>query len=465
VSSASGAILDVNGDGFADIAVGAVGTTGPGGIGPETGSVYVYLGASTGLVPGVTALSGPDGANGYFGYSVASAGDVNGDGYADLVVGAYMASSNTGRAYVYLGGPSGIATTPNASLTGPDGAGGYFGGSVASAGDVDGDGYSDVVIGAYGASTNTGRVYVFAGGPSGTSMTPATTLTGPDGINGRFGASVSSAGDVNGDGIADVVIGAFAATGGGRIYVYPGAIGGLATSPLSMIIGPSAGAGQFGSSVAGAGDVDGDGYSDVIVGAHYAGASQTGMAFVYAGGSGGLTNTPETSLTGPDGPFGYFGNSVATAGDTNGDGYADVVISAFGVASSAGRAYVFTGGVGGVASGSAVTLMGLDGASGYFGASVAGAGDMNGDGFADVVAGATGAMSFIGRAYYFYGAASGITGFPSSLVTGPGGGMFGGAVASARRKSEPGTEPGTVLRNPRIFRPHTSGSVATTQVS
>src|SRR6185369_7986153 len=137
----------------ADLAVGAWNLS------TGTGRAYVYVGSASGLTTSpATTLIGPDGVNGWFGKSVASAGDVNGDGYADLVIGAQRVSSFTGRAYVYLGSATGLAASPATTLTGPDGTSGYFGFSVAGAGDVNGDGYGDLAVGARGASSNTGRV-------------------------------------------------------------------------------------------------------------------------------------------------------------------------------------------------------------------------------------------------------------------------------------------------------------------
>ena len=139
---------------------------------------------------------------------MATAGDVNGDGYADVVVGARGYSSSTGRAYVYLGGPGGLATTAATTLTG-EATSDYFGCSVATAGDVNGDGYADVVVGARGYSgQHRAGVRVSGwGGASGLATTAATTLTG-EAANDFFGSSVATAGDVNGDGYADVVVGA-----------------------------------------------------------------------------------------------------------------------------------------------------------------------------------------------------------------------------------------------------------------
>ena len=154
---------------------------------------------------------------------MATAGDVNGDGYADVVVGAYGYSSDTGRAYVYLGGASGLATTAATTLTG-EATGNDFGDSVATAGDVNGDGYADVVVGAYGYSSGTGRAYVYLGGASGLATTAATTWTG-EATDNYFGYSVATAGDVNGDGYADVVVGASwlqHVTPGGRMCIWGG---------------------------------------------------------------------------------------------------------------------------------------------------------------------------------------------------------------------------------------------------
>jgi hypothetical protein len=185
---------DVNGDGYADLIVSAGSAVG------VTGRAYVYLGAVSGTVTTPsTILSGMDGFGGHFGSCAASAGDVNGDGYADLAIGASQASSLTGRSYVYLGNASGIATTPSTTLMGPDGASGFFGQSIASAGDVNGDGFADLVVSAKGVSSGTGRAYVYVGSASGIATTPSTALAGPDGVSGSFGASVASAGDANGD--------------------------------------------------------------------------------------------------------------------------------------------------------------------------------------------------------------------------------------------------------------------------
>jgi hypothetical protein len=157
------------------------------------------------------------------GFSVATAGDVNGDDYDDVIIGDFGYDGNTGRIYVFAGGPRGLSATPIFTATG-EGQGSYFGRSVATAGDVNRDGHADIIIGAFGYGRNTGRVYIYAGSSSGLSATPIFTATG-EGIESYFGKSVGTAGDVNEDGYADVIVGAYwHDNAAGRVYVYPGVV-------------------------------------------------------------------------------------------------------------------------------------------------------------------------------------------------------------------------------------------------
>ncbi len=324
-----------------------------------------------------------------FGASVSSAGDVNGDGYEDVIVGAWGYSSNTGRAYVYYGGP-GADTVADLTLTG-EATGNYFGASVSSVGDLNGDGHADVIVGAYGYSTNTGRAYVYYGGP-GADAVADLTLTG-EATSNIFGASVSSAGDMNGDGYEDVIVGAWGySSNTGRAYVYYGGPGADAVADLTLT-GEATG-NVFGASVSSAGDVNGDGYGDVIAGARGY-SSNTGRAYVYYGGPG-ADALADLTLTG-EATINVFGASVSSAGDVNGDGYEDVIVGAYGYSTNTGRAYVYYGGPGGdtVAD---LTLTG-EATLNYFGASVSSAGDVNGDGYGDVIVGANSASSNKGRAY------------------------------------------------------------------
>jgi hypothetical protein len=283
---------------------------------------------------------------GFFGVSVSGAGDVDNDGYEDVVVAGHLedgGAADAGRVYVFSGQTGGVLYTLESSS--PE-VSGDFGCSVSGAGDVNNDGYDDVIVGAYaedGGAANAGRVYVFSGRTGGL-LYPLESPS-PEAL-GAFGISVSGAGDVDGDGYDDAAVGAFFEDGGatdaGRVYVFSGQTGGL----LYPLESPSPEAlGAFGISVSGAGDVNGDGYDDAVVGAFMedGGATDAGRAYVFSGQTGGLLYTLESPN--PEGS-GLLGYSVSGAGYVNADSYADVIVGAMsedGGALAAGRAYVFDG--------------------------------------------------------------------------------------------------------------------------
>ena len=272
------------------------------------------------------------------GYSVGTAGDVNGDDYADVIVGAPIYDNGQayeGRAFVFHGSASGLSPTPNWTAE-SDKAQAWFGYSVGTAGDVNGDGFTDVIVGAphYDNgqfNTEEGRAYVFHGSASGLSPTPNWTDLG-DQLGTNFGSAVGTAGDVNGDGFADVIIGASLYSNSqqdeGRAFVYHGSASGLSPTPKWTAESDEIYA-RFGESVGTAGDVNGDGFADVIVGALHYDNDQAGegRAFVFHGSASGLSPTPSWTAESDQG-WAQFGSSVATAGDVNGDGFADVIIGA-----------------------------------------------------------------------------------------------------------------------------------------
>ena len=433
---------DVNGDGFSDVIAGAYLYDA---LGANDGAAIVYLGTPTGLDPSTdwSASGGQDNAN--FGLSVSTAGDVNGDGYDDVIIGAPGyddAGTDRGRAYVYFGSPQGLSNAPDWTAT-CDQAGGHFGFAVSTAGDVDGDGYDDVLVGAFlydDGESDEGVVYLYLGGPLGLSLDPDWTMEGNANLA-NFGFSLGPAGDVNGDGYADVIIGAPGLSNGqayeGRAYLYLGSPSGLSAT-ASWTAESDQDNARLGWSVGTAGDVNGDGYADVIVGANYYDDGQVdeGAAFVYLGSADGLAASPVWSAEG-DQAGAEFGTKVATAGDMDGDGYADVIVGAPKLDFSgvdAGVAFVYAGGPGGPAT--AATWSFYDAQAGSrLGYSVGTAGDVNGDGFNDAIAGAylyQNGQPGEGAAFVYNGTGRGLDVLTPTTVLGPqGSDLFGAAVASA----------------------------------
>jgi hypothetical protein len=369
----------------------------------------------------------------HYGTAVAGAGDVNDDGFADILVGGDLfdrGETDEGGAWLYLGSAAGVDTTADWSGEG-NGQNAYFGYAVAGAGDVNGDGFADALIGIPGR--NQARVYT--GGPGGLSPTPAWTAFG----SGSFGLAVAGAGDVNGDGYDDVVVGAVNDSNGqigeGRAFVYMGSAAGLAALPAWTGEGAQTGA-RFAYSVGTAGDVNGDGYDDLIVGAaeYDAGETNEGRAYVFLGSAAGLAATPVWSAE-SDQPDTYFGFSVGSAGDVNGDGYDEVLVGATWYAVTSpddGRAYVFLGSAGGPAALPAWTTTGSHEELGFW---LDSAGDVNDDGFADVIVGAPHHHDpdyAEGAALVFLGSPAGLS--PEPDWTGQGNifeAHFGQAVAGA----------------------------------
>ncbi len=428
---------DVNGDGYSDVIVGAYSYDNGQ---SDEGSAFVYHGSSTGLkaVPSWTAESNQ--AYAYFGYSVASAGDVNGDGYSDVIVGAYRYDSDqsdAGRTFVYHGSSTGLSASSSWTAESNQ-AGTYFGCSVASAGDVNGDGYSDVIVGAQyysNGESNEGGAFVYHGSSTGLSATASWTAESNQ-VEAYFGISVASAGDVNGDGYSDVIVGAYYYDNGeineGGAFVYHGSSTGVSATSSWTAESNQVDA-YFGVSVASAGDVNGDGYSDIILGAsgYNNGQSTEGRAFVYHGSSTGVSKT--ASWTAESNQVGaWFGCSVASAGDVNGDGYSDVIVGAYEY--DEGRAFVYHGSSTGVSATASWTAESNQ-AEAWFGYSVASAGDVNGDGYSDVIVGAhnyDNGLTYEGRAFVYHGSSTGLNAYPSwtaesnQAQTG-----FGYSVASA----------------------------------
>jgi hypothetical protein len=433
----------------------------------------VIFGRPSGVEPN-TNLSALDGANGFrlegenfqdrAGVEVSNAGDVNGDGFGDLLIGAIDADasgSRSGAAYVVFGKPAEFqASIPLSGLNGQDGfriagaaAFDQVAYSLAAAGDVNGDGYDDIVLGSYRAEPTgyqSGASYVVFGKAAG--FVPSLNLSTLDCTNGfrlegvsagdYAGFSTSGAGDINGDGFDDVVVGAIRANSGGATgtpsgaaYVIFGESQGFSASiNLSELDGSNgfrlfgvAAYDAAGVSVSVAGDVNGDGYDDVIIGASAADPNGlfSGATYVVFGTSSSFASSVDLSTL--DGSNGFridgaafgdeLGHEVSAAGDLNGDGYDDLVVGAFLADSNgfnSGAIYILLGKASGFQS--SINLATLDFTDGfklagaaardYAGISASGAGDVNGDGFADLIIGASGADpngEFSGASYVVFG--------------------------------------------------------------
>jgi FG-GAP repeat protein len=374
---------DVNGDGFDDVIVGAEYYDGRGG---DEGAAFAFYGSTSGLplLPDWGAHGAEPSSN--FATAVATAGDVNGDGYDEVLVGQI---SLGGGAFAFYG--SGRGLSPTASWTVDEGqSDSKFAAALAAAGDVNGDGYDDVIVGDPwydgGGQRNEGAAFVYMGSPSGLSTSPGWMAEGVE-QDAWFGSSVARAGDVNADGYDDVIVGAALYGGGqhaeGRTFLFLGSVDGLAETASWTAESDQIDA-AFGDSVSTAGDVNDDGFDDVIVGAPGFDNPQPGegRAYVFLGSPDGLQEDAAWTAEGGRSGVG-LGTSVGSAGDANGDGFDDVVIGGPG----------FGGGVVLVVPGSAdgplIELAGvLDGPRGSLGTTSGGAGDVNGDGLGDVIAGA-----------------------------------------------------------------------------
>ena len=423
---------DANGDGYADVAIGAWGCA------SNRGMVYVYYGGSSGLTPGLANWSDAgENADDHFGYAVATAGDVDGDGYADLLVGAQGHATAAGQVTLYHGSAAGLDATLTWSASGAK-PGDRLGSAVGTAGDVNGDGFSDLAAGAWAcddpANINAGRVYVYHGAAAGLGTTLAWSAEGED-LNHWFGRSAGTAGDLNGDGYADLVVGEQGYDSDrGRVHVYYGSAGGLGdiNREADWTALGEATSDRFGASVATAGDVDSDGYGDLVVGA-YGHDDSRGKAYVYYGSAGGLgdSNREADWTVRGEATDDRFGWSLAPVGDVNGDGYGDLAVGAYRYDTYRGKAYVYHGSPAGPGAAPAWTALGENTLTG-FGLSVATAGDVNGDGYADLVVGADGYDNFRGKAYVYHGSRAGLGSAPTWTTAGEGiNDSFGYSVGTA----------------------------------
>jgi len=463
--------LDVNADGFSDLAVAA---PGDGTIAPL---VVLHLGSAVGLEPAPSWSWTSTQLDSLAGLGL-GAGDFDGDGFADLVVGSPgwdgTAGADSGIARVF-GGTA--ATLTSAAVWAEEGqAGEQFGRSVAGLGDLDGDGFGELGV-ASAAPTGLASSFValFGGGAAGASTTPAVTLSSSD--SGTFGLALAGVGDIDGDGLADALIGepGFGADAG-RVH---GVSGGLLVTRVAEPVATGSPGDFLGGSVAGF-DVDGDGFADGLWAAHDGTASADPRLELASGGPAGLgaatvvdaSGVPGVWLSGggdgdgdglpevvelvgganaearrlggsvaapgttplalpwPEQGGAGFGYRVAGVGDLDADGFEEVAVGAWHFSdgeADEGAVFVFRGGTAGPIAPAAWSVQG-DAAGALLGTAIDGAGDINGDGFGDLILGARG----LGEAWVFFG--TGGTDVLSAsadlvLADGQAGASYGHAVA------------------------------------
>ncbi len=428
---------DVDGDGLDDVLVGAYGNDEGA---TNAGKAYLLLGSTlTASTSSTIDLSRADFAfigeneGDYAGVSVSTAGDVDGDGLSDLLVGAPDnddGGNYAGKVYLVLGSTLTASATTDIDLRQADFAfigenqGDYAGVSVSSAGDVDGDGLDDVLIGApYNTDrgVNAGKAYLIFGSTLTASTSSTIDLAYADfafageSSNNFGGVSVSTAGDVDGDGLDDLLFGAVGNSDGGqyagKAYLF---LASTVTASASTFI--DLGQADFvfvgeasedgaGYSARNAGDVDGDGLDDVLVGAYGNddGGSSAGKAYLLLGRSLATSTSSRFNLRQADFAFigeaanDVAGTSVSTAGDVDGDGLHDLLVGAYAnsqYSRNAGKAYLVLGSSVATRTSSTISLSQADfhfygeqieDMAGY---GVSSAGDVNGDGVDDLLVGA-----------------------------------------------------------------------------
>jgi hypothetical protein len=447
-------IKDVNGDGLSDILIGSPGVSLNGIITTRktlevaSGEAYLFYGNKNGISNCDFSISQckPDvtfkGEGGFFGKQLSIIGDINGDGFSDIAIGAHQAGKKKeGLVYIFYGSPNlreNFSSSDADILFYGEESGDGFGWNVKSAGDINGDNFIDIIIGApYAGPINEGQAYIFLGGKTISNkviIKDATTIINGAFENDGFGTAVASVGDINNDGFDDFAVTAPLADidnnlDVGKVYIFNGDknwakknikycdLSSKNCTPDSIIIGENS-EDFFGYSISTANDVNGDNFDDIVIGAFKYGEgvdgfSVIGRAYIFLGSQEGINNCDmfskncisDTTITGGFGD--WLGTDVSYAGDVNNDGYSDILIGAdLAGYVKGGETYLFFGSPSGIKSCTTNTRFvnfkttPSDNCFPYaiirgeYGSDLMGtnntfvsAGDINGDGFNDILVG------------------------------------------------------------------------------
>ncbi len=359
---------DFNGDGMIDLV--------HSNYGPE---VFVNYGSKNVSNVPDQILEDPEGDS-ILGFYVASAGDIDNNGCDDLIVSMDWGNH---KIYLYMGTPQGLSNTPDITLRPPQGYPEYgFGHNVSTAGDINGDGHSDLLI----AGGDGANVFIYLGSQAGVPTEPDLVLS----YAAEHVANVSCAGDLNGDGLDEIAVclsidppeNVF------RIAIYNGALNGLDPSPQKLSINLPPGKSYLAGQVSKGGDINADGYEDLLIGNQWAqnAFENEGEVYLFLGSASGLSETADAIVENPHPEYNVrFGSTLDGIGDFNGDGFDDIIIGCpYGpITNTEGFAAVFTGGPDGISATPLTILHETE----YFGWSVSHAGDIRGNGQNFILAG------------------------------------------------------------------------------